>query len=130
MATRSFSLKSSFIFSSASGSSSFSVESDSLFFLFFSLNSFQYFAETSIISFSTFKLSISRYNPFSVKVIGEEFVNVNNSAKYKSFIAKLNLKLNSLYTLPVFFDFFSVSAYSAIWSSKSEMRSFISERSN
>ena len=41
-----------------------------------------------------------------------------------------NLKLNSLYTLPVFFDFFSVSAYSAIWSSKSEMRSFISERSN
>ena len=45
-------------------------------------------------------------------------------------MAKLNLKLNSLYVFPVFLDFFSNSEYSAIWSSKSAIRSLISERSN
>lgn len=33
---------------------------------------------------------------------------------HRILVAKLNLKLNSLYGLPVFLDFFSISAYSAI----------------
>ena len=130
MAASKFSLKSSLIFSSAWVSSSLSLTLTVLFFLLFLLSSSQCFFDGSIISFWTSSLSTSRYNPFSVKVTGDESVYVNKSLKYKSLIAKLNLKLNSLYVLPVCFDFFSSTEYSAIWSSISAMRSLISERSN